>query len=374
MTEPPRVSPPPSGEPPWQPPVVSDEWSPVPDAGPPQGPLTPRPPTVPGPQPQWGSAQWGPALSPPHEPGATPPGNGWPGWMPQRRPTSVNSLLQQIFSTTFAAPRVFLGLVGVSWGAAAAPVALITWWLVSAEPTLDDPDDWASLAPVTAFVLIVFAQWTVMTGALSGLAARPLARLRAGSVPTIDDALRAGRRSLARLSGWTALLGLAVAAAFAPSIALLGLGIASDGIVLITGSLLLFLVALIPVTWLLVRTVFTAPAIVIDGLSVRDAIARSGSLSAERFWRTFGILAVMVVLAWVAMTTMMYPFDLLGSISGMWFDDGDARGTETVVAVIGTVVASMVVQPILTNVPAVLYDDARAEADPTPFFSGQGDR
>lgn len=294
--------------------------------------------------------------------------------MPPRRPTSVNSLLQQIFSTTFAAPRVFLGLVGVSWAAAAAPVALVTWWLVSAEPTLDDPDDWASLAPVTAFVLIVFAQWTVMTGALSGLAARPLARLRAGSVPTIDDTLRAGRRSLARLSGWTALLGLAVAAAFAPGIALLGLGIASDGIVLITGSLLLFLVALIPATWLLVRTVFTAPAIVIDGLSVRDAIARSGSLSAERFWRTFGILAVMVVLAWVAMTTMMYPFDLLGSIAGMWFDDGDAGATETVVAVIGTVVASMVVQPVLTVVPAVLYDDARAEAAPTPFFSGQGDR
>ena len=302
------------------------------------------------------------------------PGNGWPGWAPPRRPTPVNALLHQIFSTTFAAPRVFLGLVGVSWGAAAAPVALVTWWLVSAEPTLDDPDDWASLAPVTAFVLIVFAQWTVMTGALSGLAARPLARLRAGSVPTLDDTLRAGRRSLARLSGWTALLGLAVAAAFAPGIALLGLGIASDGIVLITGSLLLSLVALIPVTWLLVRTVFTAPAIVVDGLSVRGAIARSGALSAERFWRTFGILAVMAVLAWVAMTTMMYPFDLLGSIAGVWFDDWDADATETVVAVIGTVVASMVVQPVLTVVPAVLYDDARAEAAPTPFFSGQGDR
>ena len=76
----------------------------------------------------------------------------------------------------------------------------------------------------------------------------------------------------------------------------------------------------------------------------------------------------------VAMTTMMYPFDLLGSIAGMWFDNWDARGTETVVAVIGIVVASMVVQPVLTVVPAVLYDDARAEADPTPFFSGQGDR
>ncbi|OCH80885.1 hypothetical protein A9310_20650 [Gordonia sp. UCD-TK1] len=294
--------------------------------------------------------------------------------MPPRRPTPVSALLQQIFSTTFAAPRVFLGLVGVSWGAAAAPVALITWWLVSAEPTLDDPDDWASLAPVTAFVLTVFAQWAVMTGALSGLAARPLARLRAGSVPTLDDALRAGRRSLARLSGWTALLGLAVAAAFTPGIALLGLGIASDGIVLMAGSFLVFLVALIPVTWLLVRTVFTAPAIVVDGLSVRGAIARSGALSAERFWRTFGILAVMAVLAWVAMTTMMYPFDLLGSIAGVWFDDWDADATETVVAVIGTVVASMVVQPVLTVVPAVLYDDARAEAAPTPFFSGQGDR
>lgn len=380
MTEPPRVPHPPSGEPPWRPPDVSDEWSPVPSAeasdrprarppAPPQ-----QPATVPGPQPAWGSAQRGSTqLGSTHWGyGGFTPTAPWAGWGPPPS-ASAGVLLQRIFSTAVAAPRVYLGLVGLTWIVAAAPLALATFWLVNAEATFDDPSEWAStVAPTAAFVGVIFAQWVVVAGMVSGVAAHSVTRRRGGSRPTLADTLRHARGSLPRLLVWTALLGLAIAAAFAPGLALFGLGVGSGGFVLLAGSLLLTVVALIPVSWLLVRTAFTAPAIVIDGLAVRDAIARSGSLTADRFWRTFGILAVMLVLAWVAMTTMMYPFDLLGSIADTWFGTSDSGIAATVLSVIGTVVASMVVQPALTVVPAVLYDDAASV--PTAFPPGRVDR
>lgn len=354
MSEPPYAPTPPAGASQWRPPDVSDEWSPIPEAG------TPPPPIAPGPQPAWGSAQHG----------------GWPEWMPAQHPTTAGALLQRIFSTVVAAPRIFLGLVAQTWVVAAPPLAVATFWSETTDPVVDDASDWASIiVPFAAIVGVVFVQWIVVAGTLTGVAAHPVARVRAGSRPAFDDTLRYAWRALPRLLAWTVLLGFAVAAAFTPAVALFGLGAASGGFVLLTGSLLLALVALVPVAWLLVRTVFTAPAIVLDGLTVREAVARSGSLAAQRFWRTFGVLAVMLVLAWVAMTTMMYPFDLLGSFAGAWFDDADADTYETVVSVVGSVVASIVVQPVLTVVPAVLYDDARAaESAATPAVPGRGDR
>ncbi|WP_244176359.1 glycerophosphoryl diester phosphodiesterase membrane domain-containing protein [Gordonia lacunae] len=376
MTEPPRVPPPPTGEPRWQPPDVSDEWAPVPSVeAPARSPAPPQQPaTVPGPQPAWGSAQWGStqwSSTRWGHPGSTPNAS-WAGW---GQPPSVSAgvLLQRIFSTTVAVPRVYLGLVGLSWIAAAVPLAFASFWLVAADATRDDPSTWASgIAPLSVFLAVVFVQWIVVAGTLGGVAAHAVTRHRVGSRPTLVDTLRHARRSLPRLLAWTALLGLAIAAAFTPALALFGLGVTSGGLVLLAGSLLLTLVALVPVTWLLVRTAFTAPAVVVDGLSVRDAIARSGSLTADRFWRTFGVLAVMLVLAWVAMTTMMYPFDLVGSIADTWFGTSDSGVAATVLSVIGTVVASMVVQPVLTVVPAVLYDDAASV--PTAFPPGGGDR
>ncbi|MFE0750319.1 glycerophosphoryl diester phosphodiesterase membrane domain-containing protein [Gordonia sp. NPDC058843] len=324
MSEPPHVSPPPSGGPPWQPPGVSDEWSPVPDAE-----SAPLP------------------LAPP------------PGWVPHH-PTSISDLLQRVFSTAFAAPRVFLGLVGLTWIVAAVPLTLAAFWMVSTDPALDDPDPWTSIfVPVAAFFALLVVQWVVVAGTLTGVAAHPVARLRGGSRPTLTDTWRRTRYALGALLGWTSLFGSAVAAAFTPAIVLFGLGARSGGLVLMAGSLLLTLVAFIPVTWLAVRTVFVAPAIVMDGLSVRDAIGYSGALSATRFWRTCGILAVLGVLAWAVMAAVMYPFDFLGSAAGT-LSGGWHTGAATIAAVVGTVVASMVVQPILTVVPAVLYDDARA--------------
>ncbi|WP_439030860.1 glycerophosphoryl diester phosphodiesterase membrane domain-containing protein [Gordonia terrae] len=346
---------------------MSDEWRPV-DAADSQAPSVSQPQS--GPQPQWGSA-----VSGPHGPVAVnPQGWWWPGPVPLLRPASVTDLLQRIFTTVFAAPRVFVGLVGASWLVAAVPLVIATYWLVSSGPFLEDPDEWgSSAAPAAAVVAVAFAQWIVVAGTLSGVAAHPAARLRAGTRVTLLDTWQHTRRALMPLLGWTALLALAVATAFTPAVTLFTLGVRSGGLVLVAGSVLLALVAVIPVAWLGVRTVFTAPAIVVDGLSIRDALGRSGALSVPGFWRTCGVLAVMGVLVWAAMATMMYPVDLVGSIAGEWFG-GDGDTTATIASVIGAVLASIVVQPVLTVVPAVLYDEARTAQTATALHTGPGGR
>ncbi|MFF5258607.1 hypothetical protein ACFY4C_06660 [Actinomadura viridis] len=111
--------------------------------------------------------------------------------------------------------------------------------------------------------------------------------------------------------------------------------------------------------WLYVLLVLAAPALVMERESVGGALRRARTLSAGRWWRTFGtlLLAIMITV-FMGLFALRIPF-LLAEL--IFF--GDGGGTEALPALtldtIGRIVSWSVVLPFDAGVIVLLYMDRR---------------
>ena len=312
----------------WPPPAGAPEGA---DARPPVAPVTPVPPVVPAAvsvaPASWSSAA-GPA-GPPAPQGWTPPPK--PGLIPLR-PLGFGTLLGAPFAVLRRSPRTTLGVALLVQGVGSL-VALVLYGAVAllaigritqAEDADRDAVASGSLAVVVLAALIPLAV-TLATGALvQGVVVLEVSRAVLGERPTLRALLRRLRGRFWALVGWTVLQGVGVLvlvlAATALSVPLFLLGAQDAGTSAVIGGILVLVLTGLAATaigvWLATKLALVPSLLVLERLPLRRAVARSWRLVTGGFWRTFGALALMVVIIQAAGQVVSTPISLLVPIGG----------------------------------------------------------
>lgn len=199
--------------------------------------------------------------------------------------------------------------------------------------------------------LLLLAVSVIGNALLQGLIVHVVARGAVGERPTLGESFRRAVGSFWPLLGYALLLGAAQLVAIV-ALALLVVGVATTGTVGVLLAVLLGLVGgaayAVAYCFLLVKLATVPSAIVLEGLGIRAAIARSWVLLRGAFWRSLGLILLVFVIVWFAGQVVSLPFSLLGgALGGLVFPNG---GTPTS----GDDITSMLPTILLTSLPATV--------------------
>ncbi len=289
--------------------------------------------------------------------GAAPPAEGWgspppgPGWGPPAgwtrppapgviplRPLLLGEILDGAFSTVRQHAKVTL-----AWSA----IIVIVGQLVSVGIGLLDGGLGAVLNSTGPDVL--------RGGRISGRLLSPLVSATTSGVLTgvvsiiVSEAVLGRRPTFSQV--WlrtrprlVPLLGVALAVGVLPIIGLLFL--------------------LVPGVFLWVALALAPPALMLERLPVRAALTRSRRLVKGDWWRLFGIRTLAVGIGAVLSLVLAVPVGLVGRLAAAGASGGDSAPLTAliVVAVVATL-ASVLTQPFVSAVVALLYVDRRMRAE-----------
>lgn len=202
--------------------------------------------------------------------------------------------------------------------------------------------------------LLVIAISVFGSALLQGMLVTVVARAAVGERPGVGQVLRAAIRRVWPLAA-IALLLTAVQVVAVAVLVLLAIGIAQSGTV---GVVLAILVGVLGGAALLVAYAFlaikltTVPStIVLERMGIFASIGRSWVLMRGAFWRTFGLLVVVVVIVGVATQLVGVPFQILGAgLAGVLFPNAgdDLQGTFALALV--TSIPSLIVTVIISGI------------------------
>ncbi|MFE3603810.1 hypothetical protein [Streptomyces sp. NPDC059142] len=322
------------------------QWSPP--SAPGTGPTAPGPTRGPGGPPPGGGSGWG--RPPAAKPGVIP-----------LRPLGVGEILDGAVSTLRRHWRTVLSVsLAVSAISQIADILLRRYLLP--EPVVLDPNTPPSelfsratesaqsqlVADAPSLAILVIC--TLFTTAILTVV---ISRSVLGRPVTLADAWGEARPRLLKLLGYTLLLPLMSAAVLTVGM-LPGLLIGSTaGIAL---SLLGAMAAFVAVIWLMVLFSLTSPALMLERQGVIASMRRSAKLVSGAWWRTFGILALTLVLSMMLSLLIAIPFAAIGSAVG---GESLTGWPFLIVTGIGAVIASTITYPISAGVTVLLYVDQR---------------
>ena len=300
-------------------------------------------PGMSAPPPGWAVDQPPPAYPPPAPPGWSPPTGGWtaygppaaprPGIVPLR-PLSVGEILDGAFTAIRRHPRTILGL-----SAATAAVQQLLGLVVDvstggfASPTTSGLSALGTVSGVvTALVNAVLA--TVLVGMLTIVIADAVIG-RSAPLRVVWERLRPLM--------WRLLL----AAFLAAILPWLGL------VALIVGGVLLW-----------VALSFTTPALVLERLTVGQALRRSWRLTMRSFWRVFGLRLLAWLIAAVLGAILAIPGAIIAAaLSINSLSSGDIGVAAEVAIRVASFLAGTITLPFIAGVIALLYIDCRMRTE-----------
>ncbi|MFC9425246.1 hypothetical protein [Streptomyces sp. NPDC056987] len=324
------------------------------------------------------AGQWSPPSAPdpgPAAPGPTrgwggPPPGGGPGWgrppaakpgVIPLRPLSVGEILDGAVSTLRAHWRTVLSVsLAVSVVSQIGDILLRRYLLP--EPVVLDPNATPSellsqttesaqsqlAADIPSLAIMVIC--TLFTTAILTVV---ISRSVLGRPVTLADAWQEARPRLPKLLGFTLLLPLMSALVLVVGM-LPGLLIGSTAGAAL--SLLGAMAAFVVVIWLMVRFSLTSPALMLERRGIIPSMRRSAKLVSGAWWRTFGILALTLLLSFLLSLVIAIPFAIIGTaVDG----DGLTGWPFLIVTGIGAVIASTITYPISAGVTVLLYVDQR---------------
>ncbi|MFE6128979.1 hypothetical protein ACFQ6Q_12005 [Streptomyces sp. NPDC056437] len=325
--------------------------------GPPQ-----TPPPVPPPAPGWGGGPprgaWG------------PPPAAKPGVIPLR-PLGVGEILDGAVSTLRAHWRTVLGItITVSVISQICDI-LVERYLLPTPPEVDpdaDPSEalrqsvdslQASLVAMGPSILIALVGTLFTTALLTMVISRSVL----GRPVSLSEAWQEARPRLPQLLGLTVLLPLMsagiMAVALVPGL-LIGGG-AGVALAVLGG-----LVAVPVILWLMVRFALASPALMLERQGVIQSLRRSAKLVQGAWWRTFGIIALTLLLTLLVSMIIAVPFSVIAfAVDGTGFGDLFSGTTPEfgwaflIITGIGSVIASSITYPISAGVTVLLYIDQR---------------
>ncbi|NAZ88412.1 glycerophosphoryl diester phosphodiesterase membrane domain-containing protein, partial [Kineococcus indalonis] len=312
----------------------------------------------------WGRAGWSAPVDPRPRPGIVP-----------LRPLGLGEIWDGAFRAFRQNPRVMVGLSALVVVATSA-VTLVASVVVARdvvrtttalEAGTGDP---AELllglgSSVPLFLLSTLLQ-VVSVQLLNGVLILSVSRAVLGRTISVAELWRVSRPRLLPLLVLSVLVTLAGAAGallLAPGALVLtlvdGRAGATAGVVLLLAGLLGW--AAVGV-WLWVKWSMAAPALLLEGLSVRRSLGRSWRLTRGSFWRALGVLLLTSVVVLVVVAAVQTPFSLLGSLVMALLDGSSVTlsvAASQAVGTLGSVLGSVVAYPFLASVTALLYVDLR---------------
>jgi hypothetical protein len=289
------------------------------------------------------------------------------------RPLGVGEILDGAISSIRAQPKIMLGLSAVVAVVTQLLTVPFTWLLLRDtgdvtfgvnEPT--DPDEQlaftASALSATAIqVLVTLIASLVLTGILTVVVSRAVLGERIGASRAWEQA----RPRLPALLGVTALvilieLGVLVLAV-GPGVLLAVLSAPTPAVVV--AFVVGIPVALALAVYLYVAFALAPPAIVLERRRVLSSLRRSRELVRGAWWRTFGILLLVNVIAQFLAGIISVPFTVLTLLVGFLTGDGNTVNPYDIlpllVTSVGTIAASAVTWPFTAVATALLYVDRR---------------
>jgi hypothetical protein len=358
----------------------------TPDATPAPQPEPPawQPPagTQPGPGQAWSGWTGGPTPSG-GQPGwasTPPPSAGWrtpdvkPGVVPLR-PLGAGEIVDGAITTVRRNPVATLGLAAIVGVATTLVGVAASWAIRDQQSDLVDPD--ASVdealdaigAVLPVFALEGLAIWLSMT-ILTGLLTVVVGQAVIGKQLTISEAWSRARPRMWRLIGLTLVYSLIVAAASIGVVlvaTVLGTAIGGGG-----GALLVvlgLLGAVVLGVWLWTRYALATPSLMLESEShhtglrpvrIGRSLSRSATLVRGSWWRTFGILVLIMIIYVIVGWAVNIPFQLL---AGAALTDPaamvDIGFGALVVMSIGQVISTAIATPFYAAAIVLLYIDRR---------------
>lgn len=141
-----------------------------------------------------------------------------------------------------------------------------------------------------------------------------------------------------------------------------GLGFATGSVAVgVVVAVLLVPLALLAVLWVYVITVFAAPAVVLERQPVRAALRRSRLLVRGSFWRVFGVLALVQLIAGVIGGILSVPFAVVSTFVNLAINSGTGSFSVVpqLISGVGAVLSGTITTPFVAAATALLYVDQR---------------
>ncbi|MGH8895411.1 MAG: hypothetical protein ACRDWY_19205, partial [Actinomycetes bacterium] len=315
-----------------------------------------------GAQPGWGPPQqWTPPPAPP-KPGVIP-----------LRPLGVGEILDGAVSSIRAQPRIMLGLSAVVAVATQLLTVPLTWLLLrdtgDSAFGFDEPADadeqiafTASALSATALqVVVTLVAALLLTGILTVVVSRAVLGQPIG-------AGAAWAQSRPRLPALLAVTGLVILVELGVLVAALGPGVLLAVLDAPTVAVVVAFVVGVPAAvatgvYLYVAFALAPAAIVLEKQRVVPSLRRSRDLVKGAWWRTFGILLLVNVIAQFLAGILSVPFTVLTlAVTFLTSDGGGINPYEILpllVTAVGTIIASAVTWPFTAVSTALLYVDRR---------------
>jgi len=369
---------------------MTDEqnWQ-APGAGP-----VPPPSAQPAPPPQYGQH------APHYGYGQPAPGYGYgqpgygqqPAWTPPPkpgliplRPLSFGTLIGAPFQALRRNPKITVGAALLIQTIPTIVVTLLVFGgaaLLLSRVVNADSSDQSTLTAGAIGGSIVLGLLSVVVSAISaallqGVVVGEVARGTVGEKLRFRALWNLVKGRIGALIGWTFLLTLAwtvtIALVILVAVAMFALGgpagIAGGIAVVIVGILGLITLAV----WINTKLSMVPSAIVLERLSLRAAVARSWRLTSRYFWKTFGVIALIGLIAYAVSQVVGIPFGVIGGLMGGIFaptsmsDPNASELTQVLVSqlsvnvlasVVGAIVGA-IMSVVQTSAVALLYIDLR---------------
>ncbi len=285
------------------------------------------------------------------------------------RPLGFGDILEGAFAAMRRNPRTFFGLALLTSLAVLlllAAVAAVGYLVVSQVGSSGAADVFLAVGTIGGFTLLYVAS-AVTSVALTGMLSYPVGEAVLGRKPSIGETWRRTRGMLPRLTGLCLILFIPVVIVFAGLVALVIVAFDHGSNVAGAAGIVALVAALVAMAYVGVRLALATPALVLEELAVVAALRRSWGLTRGRFWRTLGVLFVSSMIVGVVQQVLSFGFQIVGAALGVAFTStvggqaGDVGFAVVLfgVTVVGSLLASLLAQPFLAAVGALLYTDAR---------------
>ncbi len=317
-----------------------------------------------GPQPQWGQQpKWGQQAygAPPLKPGVIP-----------LRPLGVGEILDGAITALRQNPKLMLGISAIFAAVTQLIAVPVQSLLMGDQPLVPPPTATGAPPAVDAAALVnqfVSMGITVLTTViavtvLTGILTVGVSRAVLGERISPGQAWSEAKRRLPALAGVTVAVTLlqlfVVACAAAPAVLLALSG--AGAITLVSVGLLALLVAVAVMVYVYVVFALAPVAAVLERQPVGKALSRSRSLVRGSFWRMFGILLLINVLAQL-MSLVAFPFLVVAMVVAATLGDGGGiylyDWIPMTIMGVGSIVAATVAWPFTAVSIVLLYVDQR---------------
>jgi preprotein translocase subunit Sss1 len=304
--------------------------------------------------------------------GYRPPPALRPGIIPLR-PLQVSDILDGTIKLIRSNPKATLGLSALVAAVASLPVAVSqAIFYRAAGPILTDPGTIRSgdiptsglLAPYAGLLVSLIVQFLAVT-VLTGVLVRILGRAVFGGRISVGEAWALTRSRVPTLFALALLTTLILVGPLVP-IVLLIVTLATVGSVGAAVAIVLLSIIgyVVYVLFFTTRLALSAPAVVLEGRGVVDAMRRSWRLVKGAFWRVLGILVLTDLLVGLIGFVVSIPFSIIKF--AVVFGGAGSTGSLVVVAVVTAIsgtISAMITYPVQAGVNGLLYADRRMRAE-----------